>query len=123
MAGVHANGKVKPRASSVVRRIVSVVLIVLLTSVVGVLGTIGVLAIQGLFPPNAHPARSLSHFPSAPGTNALPSSNVTSLPTPAPFTSMSDATMNISVQYPSDWTAGPVDPSDPIEYAIVQRDQ
>ena len=124
MAGVHANGKVKPRASSVVRRIVSVVLIVLLTPVVGVLGTIGVLAIQGQFPPNTHPARSLSHFPSASGTNALSSSNVGSLPTPAPFTSTSDATMNISVQYPSDWTAGPVDQStDPIEYPITQPDQ
>jgi hypothetical protein len=32
--------------------------------------------------------------------------------------------MNISVQYPSDWTAGPVDQSsDPIEYPIIQPDQ
>jgi PsbP len=125
MAGVHANGKVKPRrVSSVARRIMSVVLIVLLTPVVGVLGTLGVLTIQGQFPPNAHAPHSLSHFPSASGADAFSGSNVGSLPTPAPFTSTSDATMNISVQYPSDWTAGPADQStDPIEYPITQPDQ
>jgi hypothetical protein len=124
MAGVHANGKVKPRVSSPVRRIISVVLIVLLTPVVGVLGTVGVLAIQGQFLPNTHPARSLSHFPSKSGTSAPSGGNVGSLPTPAPFTSASDVAMNISVQYPSDWTAGPADQStDPIEYPITQPDQ
>jgi hypothetical protein len=124
MEGVHSNDKVKPRVNSLGRRIISVILIVLLTPVVGVLGTIGVLAIQGQFPPNSHPVHSLSHFPSASDTNALSGSNVGSLPAPAPFTSASDATMNISVQYPSDWIAGPADQStDPVEYPITQPNQ
>jgi len=56
----------------------------------------------------------VAHFATATATTNL-------LPKPTPFKFTSDATMNISMQYPSDWTVGPADQSsDPIEYPITQ---
>ena len=127
-----ADAKVKSRSRvhSLGRRVLTLVLVLLITPVLGILGTIGILAIQGQFPPHSQaPQHSLSHLPSASDPNPFSSSangsaSGTMLPTPAPFKSTSDATMNISVQYPSDWTAGPVDQSsDPIQFPIVQPNQ
>jgi len=125
-----ADAKVKrrTRARSLGRRVLTLVLVLLITPVLGMLGTIGILTLQGQFPPHSQASQhSLSHLPSASDPNPFSSSgngSGTVLPTPTPFKSTSDATMNISVQYPSDWTAGPVDQSsDPIQFPLVQPNQ
>jgi len=127
-----ADAKVKrrTRARSLGRRVLTLVLVLLITPVLGILGTIGFLTLQGQFPPPSQASQhSLSHLPSVSDPNPFSSSGNGSgsgamLPTPAPFKSTSDASMNISVQYPSDWTAGPVDQSsDPIQFPLVQPDQ
>jgi len=133
-----ADGKVKSRtrARSLGRRVLTLVLVLLITPVLGILGTIGFLTLQGQFPPPSQASQhsGLSHLPSASDPNPFSSSsgdtgsgsgNATVLPAPAPLKSTSDASMNISVQYPSDWTAGPVvDPSsDPLQFPLVQPNQ
>src|SRR5262249_10269581 len=90
------------------------------TPVVGALTTIGVLTIQGRFPLNPPAPPPYLRIPGTPG-NANPFSGSGVLPPPAAFKVISDASMNISVQCPSDWTAGPADQStDPIEFPITQ---
>jgi hypothetical protein len=113
--------KLRSHPGALARRIISIVLILLITPTLGVLATIGVLAIQGRFPPNSHTsASSLLHLPGA-SNNANPFTGDAVLPPPAAFKVIGDTSMNISLQCPSDWTAGPVDQSsDPIEYPITQ---
>jgi len=107
--------KVRSRASFVARRVLSIVLILLVTPLLGVLATFGVLAAQGQFSPQPP---SLAHLPVSTAT-ATPSANT--LPQPSMFKPASDTSMNISLQYPSDWTVGPSDASgDPIEFPITQ---
>ncbi len=111
-AKLDVKGKTRPRV--IARRVISVMLALLITPILGVLATLGVLALQGQFAP--HPHKMLSHLP------ALAASTAT-LPPPSIFKPMSDQVMNISVQYPTDWTAGPSDQSsDPIKLPIVQPD-
>jgi hypothetical protein len=126
-ARAKANVKVKNRASSLTRRIISIVLILLITPLLGILTTIGIFAIQGRFPPNSHASpSSLSRLPGTSG-NANPfSSSASVLPPPTASKLTSDATMNISVQCPSDWTVGPADQSgnpDITEFPITQPGQ
>jgi hypothetical protein len=113
--------KLRSQPGALARRIISIVLILLITPTLGVLATIGVLAIQGRLSPNSHTsASSLLHLPGA-SNNANPFSGSAVLPPPAAFKIVGDTSMNISLQCPSDWTAGPVDQSsDPIEYPITQ---
>lgn len=108
--------KVRSRASFVARRVLSIVLILLVTPLLGVLATFGVLAAQGQFSPQPH--TSLAHLPAS---TATATSSANTLPQPLVFKPTSDTSMNISLQYPSDWTVGPSDASgDPIEFPITQ---
>jgi hypothetical protein len=112
VGGAKLDVKVKTRPRVVVGRVVSIMLALLITPILGVLATLGILALQGQFAP--HPHKSLSHLPVASGTT---------LPPPSVFKPASDGTMNISLQYPTDWTAGPSDQSgDPIRFPITQPD-
>jgi len=109
------NVKVRSRAGFVARRVFSIVLILLVTPLIGVLATFGVLAAQGRFAPQPP---SLAHLPVSTAT-ATPGANT--LPQPSMFKPTSDTSMNISLQYPSDWTVGPSDASgDPTEFPVTQ---
>jgi len=122
-AVAKANVKVRTRASSLARRIISIVLILLITPVLGILATLGVLAIQGRFPPNSHASlSSLSHLPGASGIANPFSGGGGILSPPTAFKFTSDTGMHISVQCPFDWTVGPADQSgnpDVIQFPIT----
>lgn len=118
--------KVRTRASTLARRIISIVLILLITPALGILATLGVFTMQGWFSPSLVSLSSLSHLPSASNAANPFGSNeaANTLPPPAAFTSARDASMKIAVQYPSDWVAGPADQStDPIQFPITQPGQ
>lgn len=95
-----------PRRS--VGKLLIPVAVVLLTLAVGTLGTLGILFSTGQLgsshPTNARIATNTS--PQKAATNPTPAAQ-SSLPTPTSFKTAKDSGMNVSLQYPSTWTAGP----------------
>lgn len=123
---VKPKRKVRARASSLALRIISIVLILLLTPALGILATLGVLTMQGKFSPSQISLSSLSHLPSASNTANpfVPNGASNTLPPPTAFTSASETSMKIAVQYPANWAAGPADQStDPMQFPITQPNQ
>jgi len=125
-AVAKANLKVTTRRSSLARRIIGIVLILLITPALGILSTIGVFTIQqGRFPPHSQGSPSSPwHLPGTSGNaNQFSGGSAGILPPPTDFKFTSDASMNISVRCPSDWTVGPADQSgnpDITEFPIIQ---
>ncbi len=125
MAATKANVKIGTQAKSSMPRAINLILILVITPLLGILATLGMLSIEGQFPPHSHSSpATLSHIPVTSGSigSVNPGSGSTNpLPTPTAFKSASDTNMNISLQYPADWTVGPVDQSnDPIGLPLTQ---
>lgn len=82
--------------------------IVILTPLIGIGATLGILYSQGQFPARAVAKIPSTHIASTTTLTPTPQagSNATNqLPNPTSFKKTSSADLNVSVKYPSDWTA------------------
>jgi hypothetical protein len=117
VGGVKHGIKVGSRPRVWARRIFSVVLALLITPILGVLATLGFLALQRQFMPHL-PQKSPSRL------SKLKGSITSTLPPPSVFKLTSDGIVNISLQYPTDWTVKSSDQSrDLAEFSITQPDR
>jgi hypothetical protein len=85
--------------------IIGIVAVLILAPAIGILGTFAFVHSNYSTASQAPSAVTQKNTGSAP-SNPTPG-NTTALPDPKSFKTVSDATMNISLQYPSDWTANP----------------
>lgn len=96
--------------------------ILLASIIVGTLLTLGVLYENGQL--NQSRLTNVTLHPvTATSTPQTTTSNGT-VPTPTSFKSVSDTNLNVSLQYPSTWTAGPLNQtSDPMDYPLTSPTQ
>ncbi len=115
----------KPRRS--VASILSIIAVLILTPLLGAAATFGILYYNGAFAANTPAHNSASKTTDTQTTaGATPTAvqQVTSLPAATSYKQDKETTMNLSLEYPSDWTAGPIDQSgDPIALPIQAPQQ
>lgn len=104
--------RAKPRRS--MRSLLSIVATLILVPLLGAGATLGILYTKGTFSPHptasaapANVSRSSSSAASTPTAQA----QTNQLPTPTSFKQTSDRDLNVSLKYPSDWVADPLQKS------------
>ncbi len=97
---------------------------VLLASVIlGTLLTLGVLYENGQLNQTRQTTNATFHPATVTNTPQTTTSNGT-MPAPTSFKAVSDANLNVALQYPSTWTAGPLNQSnDPMDYPLTSPTQ
>ncbi|HLG79081.1 MAG TPA: hypothetical protein VKX46_21895 [Ktedonobacteraceae bacterium] len=98
--------KIAERPKRSAGRVLLIIGVLILTPVLGALATFGVLRLNGQLNPTPHAQAQPQRTSSNTQTNQSGQ-----LPTPTGFKTIKDTATNVSLQYPSDWTAGPADQS------------